>query len=399
MALTYRTGSGGKGSALTIEELDNNFRYFTGSHSVTGSFGVSGSITLTGSLDIDGSVEATNFSGSSFTGSFVGDGSGLINLPTSDPFPFDGNAEIVGNLDVTGSVNINKDGGDILTINDIDMNISTKFDSDGIGGDNSFWQSFDGTNYNHVIGTQFNNPDKNLLIGYQGVTKTIINAQTGNVGIGTETPFQNTKLDVNGAVKIGEGNFGYVIISDDYLGGELGLIDDRDEIIAARFDDGSYRYGGGYNGDEPLNISQSMVRVNGSLNFIGGVDSTLLASNGLQEIELSVVDANNGNSPDNLRIALNNQGEGYFLTKILALGDEEGVYNNTLLTINAQTNKFEFQEGDIQIDGDVGIGTSTPTSKLQVVGLAEHADNAAALVAGLTIGAFYRTGDLLKVVH
>ena len=30
MALTFRTGSGGKGSALTINELDNNFRHFTG---------------------------------------------------------------------------------------------------------------------------------------------------------------------------------------------------------------------------------------------------------------------------------------------------------------------------------------------------------------------------------
>ena len=52
MALTYRTGSDGKGSALTIEELDNNFRYFTGSHSVTGSLEASGSIVLTGSLDV-----------------------------------------------------------------------------------------------------------------------------------------------------------------------------------------------------------------------------------------------------------------------------------------------------------------------------------------------------------
>ena len=50
-------------------------------------------------------------------------------------------------------------------------------------------------------------------------------------------------------------------------------------------------------------------------------------------------------------------------------------------------------------NGNVGIGTNTPTAKLTVVGLAEHADNAAAISAGLTTGAFYRTGDLLKVVH
>ena len=50
-------------------------------------------------------------------------------------------------------------------------------------------------------------------------------------------------------------------------------------------------------------------------------------------------------------------------------------------------------------DSYVGIGTNAPTAALQVVGLAEHADNAAALTAGLTAGAFYRTGDLLKVVH
>ncbi len=50
-------------------------------------------------------------------------------------------------------------------------------------------------------------------------------------------------------------------------------------------------------------------------------------------------------------------------------------------------------------DGRVIIGGTTPTAAFQVVGLAEYTDNAAAVGAGLTAGAFYRTGDLLKVVH
>ena len=53
----------------------------------------------------------------------------------------------------------------------------------------------------------------------------------------------------------------------------------------------------------------------------------------------------------------------------------------------------------IDSDGKLGIGTTVPTAKLQVVGIAEYADNAAALTAGLTAGAFYRTGDVLKIVH
>jgi hypothetical protein len=51
----------------------------------------------------------------------------------------------------------------------------------------------------------------------------------------------------------------------------------------------------------------------------------------------------------------------------------------------------------INQDGNVGVGTVVPTSKLQVVGLGEHADNAAAVTAGLTTGAFYHTAA--GVVH
>lgn len=53
-------------------------------------------------------------------------------------------------------------------------------------------------------------------------------------------------------------------------------------------------------------------------------------------------------------------------------------------------------------NGRVGIGVpagANPTSQLQVVGLETHADNATAIAAGLTTGAFYHNGDgVVRVV-
>jgi hypothetical protein len=53
MALTYR---GTKGSPLTIAEIDSNFAYFTGSHSITGSLTISGALYTTEPLVITGSL-------------------------------------------------------------------------------------------------------------------------------------------------------------------------------------------------------------------------------------------------------------------------------------------------------------------------------------------------------
>jgi hypothetical protein len=68
MALTYRST---KGSPLTIEEIDNNFAYFTGSHSITGSLTISGSLTVSGSilsteaLQVSGALNPVDSGGSS----------------------------------------------------------------------------------------------------------------------------------------------------------------------------------------------------------------------------------------------------------------------------------------------------------------------------------------------
>jgi len=59
MGLTYRQT---KGSVLTFQELDANFEYFTGSHSVTGSVIVSGSQEIIGSQSITGSQYITGSS-------------------------------------------------------------------------------------------------------------------------------------------------------------------------------------------------------------------------------------------------------------------------------------------------------------------------------------------------
>ena len=42
---------------------------------------------------------------------------------------------------------------------------------------------------------------------------------------------------------------------------------------------------------------------------------------------------------------------------------------------------------------------SALTNYINPLTLPEHADNAAAITAGLTAGARYRTGDFLKIVH
>jgi hypothetical protein len=85
------------------------------------------------------------------------------------------------------------------------------------------------------------------------------------------------------------------------------------------------------------------------------------------------------------------------------IGYQAGTFefgSNKLYIANTGTNP-PLIYGDFST-GRVGIGTTAPTSKLQVVGLQVFANNAAAIAGGLTVGAFYRTGgnpDVVCVVH
>jgi hypothetical protein len=100
MALTYRQT---KGSALTIEELDANFAYFTGSHPINGD------LTITGSLIVSGSANS------------------VFDIDLFD-------LVITGGLDVTRDVTV----GDDLTVEDEttlkkDVNIGFRNDNPGFG--------------------------------------------------------------------------------------------------------------------------------------------------------------------------------------------------------------------------------------------------------------------------
>lgn len=68
------------------------------------------------------------------------------------------------------------------------------------------------------------------------------------------------------------------------------------------------------------------------------------------------------------------------------------------LAFNTQHGSTRTEKMRLDGLGNLGIGTTDPTSKLQVIGLPSHSSNAAAITAGLTVGAFYHTSGTLKVV-
>ena len=118
MALTYRTGSGGKGSALTIDELDNNFRHFTGSHSITGSLNINGDLIITSSIipqvtTANVGIHNLGSVASPFKELFVSDNSIIfVSGSTTSSFGVDSSGSLSGSF--TGSINSQFNSGSCL---------------------------------------------------------------------------------------------------------------------------------------------------------------------------------------------------------------------------------------------------------------------------------------------
>ena len=214
----------GDGSGLTglnlngLQASGSNFTgSFSGSFTGDGSgltnlsiFPYNGNATITGSLTISGSsvvVDFTNttaISGSIFSGSFVGDGSGLTGVTSEWDGSRDGNAEITGSFIVSGSTPTIQ----LLGVTTIDKNIEIS----------NKGQDVDlGLGYQALPASE--NSRSSLAIGYRSATNSLLGVNNisiglnslyssvcigNNIAIGNCALYYNTGDDIGTGTNVGE---------------------------------------------------------------------------------------------------------------------------------------------------------------------------------------------------
>jgi hypothetical protein len=163
-------------------------------------------------IRIQGDLDVTSVTGS-FSGSFVGNGSGLTNLPASNPFPFTGSAIISGSLIVTGSITSDTDA----TINGVEI---------GTGGSSSDLRNISiGSGLSDLLEGQ-----RNIGIGLSagGSLQGSKNIAIGDLPLNTEGPItgdQNIAIGTSALAGIGSGSYNVG------LGGFEGYSDQSNNIF------------------------------------------------------------------------------------------------------------------------------------------------------------------------
>jgi len=253
--------------------------------------------------------------------------------------------------------------------------------------------------------------------GYSGTFTAPANGLLvqGNVGIGALSP--KNKLDIEGGMVIG------VVYAGTNTAPTNGLLVQGNVGIGTTNPTSKLQVEGNVDINSDLDVDGGTLHVDGTLNRVGigtgtNLPLSLLDIRGTDAImELSghptdkeglafQIDYENVNTSSRIFFRENNtQLHG---TSFIHAGLPNPVFDGTEFTL--PINAFHIVTHNESAAGTVvmtflksnafvGIGTTDPKSKLHVTGLPEYANNAAAITGGLTAGAFYRTGDLLKVVH
>ena len=189
----------GDGSGLTGL---NNFPF-------TGSAEITGSLLLTGSLSVSGSevvVDFTNtaaISGSTFSGSFVGDGSGLTNIPATEwDGTRNGDAEITGSFIVSGSTPTIQLLGDTTIDQNIDISNRNQDKDLAIGHqalpDSTIPRS--ALVIGHCAGLNLTSGSENIFIGNEAGCASV--KTTNNVAVGYQALKLSTGFDFGGTENI-----------------------------------------------------------------------------------------------------------------------------------------------------------------------------------------------------
>ena len=218
MALTYRNV---KGSALTIDELDTNFSYFTGSHSITGSLTVSGSIIpseVNGTLGTATAPWKELFVDGGTIYFISGSSSGSLGWSSGSGFNFGtGSVTFDGGLTVTGSLIVSGSTNSVFDIDGFDLQITGGLDVSRDVAVRDDLTVYDDTNLRKDVNIGFR--DDNPGFGYSlAVTQSINTSGSAKFigGITMET-LPTTEPNVTGSLwisgsSLSHPNSGYLMI-------------------------------------------------------------------------------------------------------------------------------------------------------------------------------------------